>query len=71
MTRYFIVFFTGITSNGENVQGDVAGTTKNGKYVSKDKLVKNIQQVYSVEDVCITNVVELNENDHKEWLSVN
>ena len=60
--RYFIVFYASLSKKGRMV------FTTNGEYIQDDKALEFIR--YEVEEEpTITNIIELNESDYKDWIS--
>lgn len=67
--RYFIVFYQAINKDDSMTYGNRAYTT-NGYYLVWKRIVKDIKEEDKiVKDAWITNIIELNKRDYKDWLT--
>lgn len=71
--RYFIVFFSALSSDGDIAKGINNVTSSNGYPTLKglNNLLKNDLQMKSpsktVVSINITNIIELNNEDYRNW----
>lgn len=65
--RYFLAFYKGTTDTGY-CEGYMDFTTKGG-FINKVETHRMIKEKFSnIKDLTITNVLELKENDYKDWI---
>lgn len=66
--RYFIVCYIGNINNGR-LTGSIDFIVSGGNHINKDA-VKQIENKFNVTDVVITNIIELNKLDFKDYMKV-
>lgn len=65
--RYFIVTYSFFHSNMWQ-HGDLSAKASNG-YIIRANLKEMVRKSfnYEIDDIYITNIIELSENDYKDW----
>jgi hypothetical protein len=68
LERYFIAFYN---LNGKELtgNGNVTVNTHKGEYINRIEVTTAIAEIWNIENRCvsITGIIELNEEDFKEW----
>ena len=66
--RYFIVFFTAETYSNNKANGVRTVETKGDKYINADKVLNDIKKDdQRIHSCMLTNIIEINEKDYKEF----
>lgn len=67
MERHFIVFYFGSLNYG-TVRGYMEFTTFDGHYLKKQMTLNKLKKANeNLKDIIITNIIELNNKDFKDW----
>lgn len=69
--RYFLVMYS-IRSERSSGDGCARYTTDDGEYVNNKKVRKSMAKANSCKenDICITNIIELNESDYNDFIKL-
>ena len=65
--RYFIIIFTGINKLKTSSTGQGTIITKHGEYINATETENNLKEQFDYDDVCIVNIIELNEKDFENF----
>lgn len=67
--RYFLVMYS-IRSNSTSGEGCARYTTDDGEYVNNSKVMESMAKATSCKknNICITNIIELNESDYNDFI---
>ena len=68
MKRYFIVMYSTKDKKCSQTTGDLTTFTEDGKYINRKKMEDYILNRYNSIDTIITNIIELSEQEHNEWI---
>lgn len=67
-TRYFIVWFSGLDDEKEVQDGKMLVECINGHFVQEDYIIQNAEKDYELKDIFVRNIIELNEDDFKDYV---
>lgn len=66
--RYFMVTFSGLAESGDLRSGKIEYRTHDNKFVNEKKAIQIITKSFSLEQVFIKQVTEMQESDFNDWI---